>query len=124
MMEVKNVTSLWELHDDGIFAPVRVVVFREFRSQAAGLDSNHRIQLRIKVRRAPKNLSCDLEFLDWYAGVIEGMLCQISEQFTEGLGTMQNMAADETLNLPEVLFVFGHRIPLKQRFNGSVTSRA
>ncbi len=48
-MEGKNVSPFGELNDDGILAPVRAVVFREFRSQAAGLDPNHGIQLGIEV---------------------------------------------------------------------------
>ena len=64
-MEGKNVSPFGKLNDDEIFAPVRVVVFREFRAQAAGLDSNHGIQLWIEICGTPKNLSRDLELLDW-----------------------------------------------------------
>jgi hypothetical protein len=40
--------------------------------------------------------------------MIEGVLGQVTQQLTQGFGTMQGVAVGQPLNLPEALVAFRH----------------
>jgi hypothetical protein len=111
MMKRKDVSSLGEFHDNGIFKSVRAVILGKLGTQAAGLDANHRVKLRVEIGGTSKDFGSDLEFFNGRAGVIDGMLRQIAEQFAEGLRAMQSMAANEPVNLLEKMVPVCHKGP-------------
>jgi hypothetical protein len=40
--------------------------------------------------------------------MIQNMFGEVTEEFAEGLGAMQDLAGDQFLYLPETLFAFRH----------------
>ena len=123
-MKRKDVGALWEFYNDKIFKAVRAVVFGELGAESPGLDADHRIELRVEIGGSCENLGGNLEFFNRSAGVIDGVFCQIAQQFAKRFRTMQGMAADEPVNLLEEKLPFDHRNPLIRRSNRSVTSHA
>ena len=111
MMKGKQISSLRELHHDGVREPVRVVILGELGAEAPGLDTDHGIKLRIEIGGSAKHFGRNLELFDWGARMIHGMLSQIAEQFAKGLRAMQSAAADKPVNLPEKKLLFAHSIP-------------
>src|SRR5580704_3999764 len=101
MMKGKHISALGEFHDDGVFESIRAVILGQLGAQAPGLDTNHRVELRVEIGGASEDLGRDLEFFDGRAGMIDSMLRQVAEQFTKGLRTMQGVATDEPIDLPE-----------------------
>ena len=110
-MKGKDVSTLREFHDDGIFEAIRAVILGEFGAEASGLDANHGVELRIEIGGATEDLGGNLEFLDGSARMIDGVLGQVAKQFTQRFRAMQGVAADEPINLLEKLLSFGHTGP-------------
>jgi hypothetical protein len=111
MMKGKDVSAFGKFHDNGIFKSVRAIKLGELGAQAAGLDANHGVELRVKISRTPKDFGGDLEFLDGGAGVIDGVPRQIAKQFAKGLRAMQSVAAYEPVNLLEKMLPVCHKGP-------------
>lgn len=110
-MEGKQISSLGELHQNGIPEPGGVVILGELGAEAPCLDTDHGIELRIEIGGSAKHFGRNLELFNWGARMIHGMLSQIAEQFAKGLRAMQGMAGDEPVNLLEKKLPFVHRFP-------------
>jgi hypothetical protein len=111
MVKGKDVSALGELHYGGVFKAVRAVILSKLGAQTAGLDTNHGVELRVEIRRTPKDFRGDLEFLNGGTGVIDSMPGQVAEQFAEGLRAMQSVAAYEPVNLLEKMLPICHTSP-------------
>lgn len=93
-MENQNIGALGKFHPDGIIDSGVGVVLGEFGTQTTGLDTDHGVQLRIEVRLTPKYFSGDLVFLQWGAGMLEGVISKVAKQFTQGFRTVQGLAGN------------------------------
>jgi hypothetical protein len=107
VVEGQHIRAPWKLNDDGILGTVRSIVFAELNAQATCLNAHHRIQLGIKVRGSAKDLGRYLVFLNWSSGMIEDVLCKVTEELAQGFGAMQDVAIDQLVDLPEILLAFG-----------------
>ena len=82
-MEREDVGASGELDDDGVFSAIGVVVFGELYAETASLDPDHGVQLRIEVGGSTEDLGRNLILLDGRAGMIEGVLSKITQEFAE-----------------------------------------
>jgi len=64
--------------------------------------------VRVEVLLAPEDLGRNLVLLRGETRVIHGMIRQKTQQFAKGLRAMQRMAAEELLDLSEILGSFSH----------------
>src|SRR6266849_3822343 len=120
-MESQKIVALGHFDQDRILAPLRGVVFSQLGTQAPRLHTHHRVQMRIEVLLAPEDLGRNLVLLRGSTGMVQGMVCQIAQQFAEGLRAMESMARQKSLNLRKVLRSLGHRIPPLGNCNSNVT---
>ena len=67
------------------------------------MDTDHGVELRVKIGLTAKNLRCDLIFLDGNAGVFDGLFGQITEKFAERFGAVKRMAVYQPLDFGEEL---------------------
>src|ERR1700736_6307971 len=78
-MKRQDVRSLGKFHQDGVVGcRFAVIVLGEFCSQAPGLDSHHGVDLRIEIVLSTEYFGGDLIFLQRSAGMIQGMLGDIT----------------------------------------------
>jgi hypothetical protein len=63
-VEGDGVASFGKFDDDLVGGPFGAVILGQLGSEAAGLNTDHGVQLRIEVRLATKDFSGDLVFLD------------------------------------------------------------
>ena len=110
VMKREDIRALREFYDDAVVGAICAVILGEFSAQPTCLYAHHGIKLRIKIVRPAENLCRNLIFLDWSSRVIQRVLRQVAEEFAQGLRAMQNLAADQFLDLREALFAFGQRV--------------
>jgi len=118
MVEREHVRTLRKFDDNGIPGAVSSIVLGELYAKTPGLDADHRIQLGVEIRRAPKDLGRYLVFLDRRSGMIQGMLGEIAEQFAQRLGAMQDMAVHQPVDLSEIFLSFRQRNLVTTRLKG------
>jgi hypothetical protein len=112
MVKREDVGTLREFDDDGVIRAIRAVVLRKLRAKASSLYTNHGVELRIEISGPPKDLGGNLELFNGRAGVLDGMLSQVAEQFAERFRAMKRMASYEPIDLLEELLPLSHRNPL------------
>jgi pyruvate/2-oxoglutarate dehydrogenase complex dihydrolipoamide dehydrogenase (E3) component len=59
------------------------VILGQFHSEAPSLNANGGVALGIEYSRTAQHLGCNLVLLERDAGMIEGVLRQISEEFAQ-----------------------------------------
>jgi hypothetical protein len=64
--------------------------------------------MRIKIRRASKDLGCNLIFLQRRPRVPDGMVAEISQELAERLRAVESMAVDQLLNLEKARLYDGY----------------
>ena len=117
----EGIRSLRNLNQDRIVDAVVRVVLGQLDAQSSGLHSDRGIALRIESSWTTQNLGRDLIFLERDAGVIEGVLRQIAEQFAEGFRAVEAMAFGKSLYLLEALLPSRSRNCVLQPYNREVT---
>jgi hypothetical protein len=93
-MKNQNVGAFGKLHPNGVGHSGSGVVFGELGAKAAGLDADHGVQLWVEIRLTAENLRGDLVFLQGNAGMLENVVGEIAEQFTQGLRTVQRLTSN------------------------------
>ena len=79
------------------------IVFRKLDAKSPGLHPHGGVTLRIEARRAAKNLSGNLIFLERDAGVIKRVFSQIAEEFAQGFRAVEAMTINKFIYLLEGL---------------------
>ena len=92
MVEREHVRTLRKFDDNGVPGTVRPVVLGELYSKPPGLNTDHRVELRIEIRGTPKHLGRYLVFLDRRTRVIQDMFGKVAQQFAQRFRAMQDMA--------------------------------
>ena len=82
MVKCEDIGPFGQLDGYGVFQAIGAVVFGELYAEASRLDANHGIKLGVEVIGAAEDFCGDLVFLDWRAGMVECMLCEVAEQLT------------------------------------------
>jgi len=77
-MDDYGVTTLWHFDNGGVVRTFGAVILGEFRAEAASLDTDHRVELRVEVSLTAKDLCCDLIFLDLNAGMFDGLFGEVT----------------------------------------------
>ena len=97
------VGTLGDLDDDEVVGALMRVIFGEFHSQAASLHADRGIALGIEAGGAAQDFGGDLVFLEADAGVIEGVLSEVAEEFAQGFRAVKAMAFNKFIYLLEAL---------------------
>src|SRR5260370_25888289 len=104
-MECDGVSALGEFDADGIGCAFVGIVFQKLAAQATSLDTDHGIDRGVKIRGAAKLLCRNLVFLQGSARVFDGVVSEITQQFTQRLGTMEDGTGGGLLHLPYLLLL-------------------
>ena len=102
-MEGEGVRAPGQLYDDWVARSLVRIVFGQFHAQASGLDPYGGVALRIEANRTAEDLGGDLVLLKGDAGVIEGVLRKVAEEFAQGFGAPEAMTICKLLYLLEAL---------------------
>lgn len=86
-------------------------MFVQLGTQPTGLHPHHGIQLGVKVCLPAENFCGDLIFLEWYAGMVQGVVREVAQQLTKGFRAMQHLPADQTIDFRQNL-VLRHPRPV------------
>ncbi len=57
--------------------------------------------MRVEVLLAPEDLGRNLVLLWGATRMLQGMICEVAQQFAKGFGAMESMAAEEFFDLSE-----------------------
>ena len=57
--------------------------------------------MRVEVLLAPEDLGRNLVLLWGATRMLQGMICEVAQQFAKGFGAMESMAAEKSFNLAE-----------------------
>ena len=99
LVEGEGIGAFGKLNPNVVVRAFAGVVLEKFGAEATGLDAHHGIDGRVEIRGAAELLCSNLVFLDWGAGVFDGVVSEIAQKLTEGLGTVKNGAGSDPLNL-------------------------
>jgi hypothetical protein len=107
-VESESVRALRKFDNYGVLSALGSVILGKLGAQPPGLHPHQRIQMRIEIRRASKDLSCNLIFLERDPGMFERVVRQIPHQFAKRLGAVQGVAIHEPVNLDEAELRVGY----------------
>jgi hypothetical protein len=102
-LERQTVGTLRDFDQDRVVGAFVRVILCQLHSETPSLNANGGIALRIESGWAAQYLGCDLILLKRYARMIEGMLCQISQELAQRFRRMKAMAFGKSLYLLEAL---------------------
>src|SRR5215469_1897626 len=108
-VEAQRIGAVRQFDDNVVGDSFVAVVVEKLQTEATGLHANGGIGLRVEVFRASEDFSGDLVFLQGNAGLRQGMVGQVAEQFTQGFGLAQCVTVNEFLNLAETAFSISQR---------------
>jgi hypothetical protein len=108
LVKGEAISSLGHFQHERVVNPLRRVVLRQFGAKAARLDSHHGIKVGVKVFLATEDLGSNLVFLRRYTGMFKRMVRQILEQLAERLRAVQSTAAEQLLEVRELLGPISH----------------
>src|SRR5260370_27274069 len=93
LMKCQGVVTLGHFHQDRILSALRAIILSQFSTQAAGLDPYHRVHMRVEVLLAPEDFGRNLVLLWGATRMLQGMICEVTQQFAKGFGAMESKAA-------------------------------
>jgi hypothetical protein len=90
------------------------IVFPELRTEAAALNADRGVYAGVEIRRPPKELGCDLIFLQTRPRVIDAMLRQIAKQFAKRLRPVEYLTGNDSFDLLKFLLTVNSSDPGNQ----------
>jgi hypothetical protein len=109
VVEREEIRTFGELDRDRVVRAIHAVILGKLSPQPSGLNANHGIKLGVKISGATENFRRNLVFLDGSSGMVQRVFRQVAQKFAQGFGAVQDLAADQFLDLREILFPFGQR---------------
>ena len=86
--KIKGIAAFGHVDNNSVVCPFRGIVLGELRSKPRHLHSNHGVLVWVKIARPAEYFRRNLIFLGRGAGVFQGVVRQVTQEFAERLGTM------------------------------------
>jgi hypothetical protein len=107
-METEGIGALGDFHHERIISALRGIVLSQLGTQAARLDPDHGIHVRIEIFLAAEDFCRDLILLGGCARMFQGMMGQIAEKLAKRLRAMKGVARQKFVDLCELKRFLSH----------------